>query len=77
MEARGSRAALKSTAALKAVAIVWLAVTGLQFVVWGVMCAVTVSFGHAPFWLWSLAGGAVVVLPWFLIVRGKANEARS
>jgi hypothetical protein len=62
------------TTALKVVAIVWLVATGVHLLIWLIMCAVTLSLNHSPFFIWPLIGGAVIVVPWWLAVRGRSKE---
>jgi hypothetical protein len=41
-------------------AVIWLSATGVQIVLWAVICLATVNV-DAPWWLWTLLPGAVVV----------------
>jgi hypothetical protein len=56
------------------VTIVWAVVGGLQFVIWLIMCLVDLTF-KAPFWLWTIGiGGVVLLLWWYLDPARRARE---
>ncbi|MGW4396857.1 hypothetical protein ACWEHA_16330 [Amycolatopsis nivea] len=55
------------------VTIAWAAVLGVQFVIWLLMCLISMSFKW-PFWLWTLGGGVLVLGVWWsLDRRGSGN----
>lgn len=56
------------------VTIVWAVVGGAQFVIWLLMCLITMTF-KAPFWLWTIGiGGVVLLLWWYLDPARRARE---
>ncbi|MFI5614917.1 hypothetical protein [Amycolatopsis sp. NPDC051903] len=56
------------------VTIVWAVVGGAQFVIWLLMCLITMTF-KAPFWLWTIGiGGVVLLLWWFLDPARRTRE---
>jgi hypothetical protein len=46
------------------VTIVWAVVGGAQFVIWLLMCLITMTL-KAPFWLWTIGIGGVLLLLWW------------
>ncbi|HET6708434.1 hypothetical protein [Amycolatopsis sp.] len=54
----------KSGLARSIVTIVWAVVGGAQFVIWLLMCLISMSF-KAPFWLWTVVVGGAVLLAWW------------
>jgi magnesium-transporting ATPase (P-type) len=56
----------KSGLARWIVTIVWAVVGGAQFVIWLLMCLITMTF-KAPFWLWTIGVGGVVLLLWWYL----------
>ncbi|SEF36335.1 hypothetical protein SAMN05421837_11086 [Amycolatopsis pretoriensis] len=56
------------------VTVVWAIVGGAQFVIWLLMCLITMSF-KAPFWLWTIGiGGVVLLLWWYLDPARRPRE---
>ncbi|MEV6646002.1 hypothetical protein [Amycolatopsis sp. NPDC051371] len=59
--------------ARRVVTIVWAVVGGIQFVIWLLMCLISMSF-KAPFWLWTIVGGGLVLAVWWYL--DPARRAR-
>ena len=59
--------------ARRVVTIVWAVVGGIQFVIWLLMSLISQSF-KAPFWLWTIVGGGIVLAAWWYL--DPARRAR-
>ncbi|MEU0532551.1 hypothetical protein [Amycolatopsis tolypomycina] len=59
--------------ARRVVTIVWAVVGGIQFVIWLLMSLISMSF-KAPFWLWTIVGGGIVLAVWWYL--DPARRAR-
>ena len=58
------------------VTVVWAVVGGAQFVIWLLMCLITMTF-KAPFWLWTIGVGGVVLLLWWYLDPARRTRAGS
>jgi hypothetical protein len=58
------------------VTIVWAVVGGAQFVIWLLMCLISLSF-KAPFWLWTIGIGGVVLLLWWYLDPARRTQEGS
>jgi hypothetical protein len=45
---------------MNVVAAAWLTVSSIQVAIWVLICVIGWRFAY-PFWLWTAAGGAVVI----------------
>jgi hypothetical protein len=59
--------------ARRVVTIAWAVIGGIQFVIWLLMCLISMSF-KSPFWLWTIGGGGIVLLVWWYL--DPARRAR-
>jgi cbb3-type cytochrome oxidase subunit 3 len=50
----------------RVITYLWLAILGVQFVIWLLMCLIAGRF-FGPFWLWTLGiGGIVIGVAWWM-----------
>ncbi len=63
MSENAEEARLSGSPARRVVTIIWMVVSGVQFVIWLLMSLISSSF-KAPFWLWTIGIGGVALLVW-------------
>jgi hypothetical protein len=51
---------VRQSVLMNVAAAVWLAVSSIQVAIWVLMCVIGWQFAY-PFWIWTTAGGAVVI----------------
>lgn len=60
----------------RVVAVVWVVVCGIEFVIWLLMTLISGSF-KAPFWLWTIGIGGVALLLWWYLDPARRDREES
>jgi hypothetical protein len=55
------------------VTMLWVVVSGIQFVIWLMMSLISGSF-KTPFWLWTIGLGGVALLAWWYLDPARRSR---